>query len=141
VGEGVVNHAPQRGGSVGAGDGGEEVMKVGGCDGGGDMSVVFTLFTDSRVGRRLGCGWGCVVEVLEVLFIFSTVGVCAIGMVRCAVFTLCSVFTLFTVFAVMTIWGLSVGLCTVVLSFGSWVGVIMWAGGWCVCALEGGFVR
>jgi hypothetical protein len=35
VGEGVVNHAPQRGGSVGAGDGGEEVMKVGGCDGGG----------------------------------------------------------------------------------------------------------
>ena len=85
---------------------------------------------------------GGVVEVLEVLFIFSTVGTCATGMVLCAVFALCSVFTLFTVFAVMTIGGLGVGLCTVVLMLvGSWVGFIMWAGGWGVCALEGCFVR
>ena len=57
MGEGVVNHAPQRGGSVGAGDGGEEVMKVGGCDGGGAICLWY-LHCLQIVG--LGGGWGVV---------------------------------------------------------------------------------
>ena len=55
----------------------------------GDMSEVFTLYTYSWVGLGLECGGRCVIKVLEVLFILSTVDTCAIGMFLCAVCTLC----------------------------------------------------
>ena len=52
---------------------------------------------------------------------------------------MCSINIMFSIYIIYSICSDNMGIevfCVLML-FGSWVGIIMWAGGWGVCALEG----
>ena len=51
---GGVGHALQFGGSVGAGGGGEEVVEVGGGDGGRCVGVIYIVYTREKYRIYIG---------------------------------------------------------------------------------------